>query len=335
MDEALPMILMNKKSKIRHTAVKGNVLYLFLACTLLTLNVAKAQIKSIQFESGSWEQIKARSANENKLIFLDAYAPWCGICKRMDRNVFTSDTVADYFNTNFINARINMESGEGIEIAKQYNVNAYPTLLFIDGQGTVRHGAVGYLGIHELLNLAADAKKPEKQNPGVTNTFKVDEPDTDHADSENLQIGFNISQVHRDFGLGLRFVSPYFMMKMVAFKVGANLQWFEKNDGTETVLKAYQNFQVGMRSRSHIVSHGVSVYGEGGVFVVLPNNDFSSQSIVVGGYGLFGFEFRMVPGFAYFIELGGVGTGATADKVAGKPIYSNGFLTNVGLRLGF
>ena len=35
----------------------------------------------------------------------------------------------------------------------------------------------------------------------------------------------------------------------------------------------------------------------------------------------------------YFIELGGVGTGAKADKIAFKPIYSNGFLIDVGFRV--
>jgi hypothetical protein len=35
---------------------------------------------------------------------------------------------------------------------------------------------------------------------------------------------------------------------------------------------------------------------------------------------------------SYFIELGGIGVGANADKVPGKPIYSNGFLISVGVR---
>ena len=35
----------------------------------------------------------------------------------------------------------------------------------------------------------------------------------------------------------------------------------------------------------------------------------------------------------YFIEMGGVGTGAIAEKSIGKPIYSNGFLLSVGLRV--
>ena len=37
----------------------------------------------------------------------------------------------------------------------------------------------------------------------------------------------------------------------------------------------------------------------------------------------------------YFIEIGGVGSGATADKVVGNPIYANGLMINVGYRYVF
>jgi len=329
------MILMTVNSKFRLRYLRDTALLFFFAYTFLTFNFTHAQSKTIKFESGNWEQIKVRSANENKLIFLDAYASWCGICKKMDKNVFTNDTVADYFNANFINARIDMESGEGLAIAKKYNVNVYPSLLFIDGQGKVVHGAVGGLQPKQFVQLARDAQNPDKQNAGIQQSFDAGDPDAVQSNSNKIEIGFNISQYQKDFGIGLHVVSPYFMMKMVAIKAGANIQWFENSDGIETTLTTYQNIQVGMRSRSNLVSHGISVYGEGGVFIILPHRDFSSQSSVVGGYGVFGFEFRILPGFAYFIELGGVGSGATADKIAGKPIYSNGFLTNVGLKIGF
>ena len=35
----------------------------------------------------------------------------------------------------------------------------------------------------------------------------------------------------------------------------------------------------------------------------------------------------------YFIEIGGVGTGATEDKIVLQPIYSNGFLISSGFRM--
>ncbi|HSI74589.1 MAG TPA: hypothetical protein VK957_01785 [Lunatimonas sp.] len=149
-----------------------------------------------------------------------------------------------------------------------------------------------------------------------------------------LEVGFNLSQYQKDFGFGLHVISPYFIKEKVAIKAGVNLQHLENLNGTETTWTSYQNIQLGIRSRSVIISERVFIYGEAGVVTILPNNEFSSESSVVGGYGLFGFEFRPAQRFSYFIEMGAIGSGATADKLEAKPIYSNGLVTNVGFRVG-
>lgn len=125
----------------------------FLASTIIT----NAQIS---FESTSWSQIKEKAKKENKLIFLDAYTTWCGPCKQMAANTFTDKEVAEYYNTNFINAKIDMEKGEGIDIAKQYEVYCYPNLLFIDGDGKMIHRSGGSLKPAEFIALGKTAQTP-------------------------------------------------------------------------------------------------------------------------------------------------------------------------------
>ena len=44
----------------------------------------------------------------------------------------TNDTVADFYNENFINLKLNMEKDEGLEFAKTQSVRYYPTLLFMN-----------------------------------------------------------------------------------------------------------------------------------------------------------------------------------------------------------
>lgn len=152
--------------------------------------------------------------------------------------------------------------------------------------------------------------------------------------SPKFEIGFNLNEYHADFGVGVHVISPYFLKSRVAVKLGASQQWLEHTKLTETTWTPYQNFQLGLRSRNSVVDEKLYFYGEGGVIAILPNANFSSKSSEFGGYGLFGFEFKSSPRFGYFLELGGVGTGAIADKVTNKPIYSNGFLANVGFRFG-
>ncbi len=149
-----------------------------------------------------------------------------------------------------------------------------------------------------------------------------------------LEIGLNVNQFQNDFGIGVHLISPYFLKSKVAVRAGANFQWFEYFNGTETTWSPYQNIQIGLRGRSEVIEDKIFMYGEGGVLAILPNNEFSNNDTEFGGYGVFGFEFRPITKFAYFIEIGAVGTGAKANKIITSPIYSNGFLMSVGLRIG-
>ena len=132
-------------------------IFIFLL-PLFLLMQQEINAQGIQFEQTTWETILNKASNEGKIIFMDAYAEWCGPCKKMSKDVFTDVKVADYFNANFINVKMDMEKGEGIELAKQYSVRAYPTLLFIDGDGELVHRAVGYHASDAFLDLAGVAQ---------------------------------------------------------------------------------------------------------------------------------------------------------------------------------
>lgn len=119
--------------------------------------------QGISFFEGDWAEIKAESKKTGKPIFMDAYTTWCGPCKMMSSRVFPDDAVGKYYNANFINVKIDMEKGEGIELAKAYTVKAYPTLLFLDAEGEILHTSVGYKDAQALIDLGRDALDPEKQ----------------------------------------------------------------------------------------------------------------------------------------------------------------------------
>lgn len=145
--------------------------------------------------------------------------------------------------------------------------------------------------------------------------------------------GGHIGQYQRDFNLGLNLTSPYFCYKKLAVRARANMAWNEHlNTSNEITWSSYSHVSVGVVSIAGQAGDFVRLYGEGGVLLLFPSEDFSSSSANMGGYGLFGFEFFMYENANYFLEVGGVGTGARADKIAGSPIYSNGLLMNVGFR---
>ena len=65
--------------------------------------------EGIQFFGGNWEEAIETAKKEHKLIFVDAYAEWCGPCKRMAKEVFTQKELGDFFNKYFINVKMDME----------------------------------------------------------------------------------------------------------------------------------------------------------------------------------------------------------------------------------
>lgn len=144
--------------------MKNRIAMIVVMCAVLFSACEKKPVeKTMTFEKGTWKEILAKAKKENKLIFLDAYASWCGPCKWMAANVFTDSTVAAFYNTKFINAKINMEKDEGIELAKTYQVRAYPTLLYISGDGEVIHRICGSMPAEEFIRTGEDALNPDKQ----------------------------------------------------------------------------------------------------------------------------------------------------------------------------
>lgn len=120
--------------------------------------------KGINFIEGEWKKAMAKAKKENKLIFIDAYATWCGPCKRMQQDVFPNPAVAEFFNKNFVNITIDVEKGEGIAFAQTYGVEVLPTLFITDANGKPITYAKGYIPADQLLKFGqfGQSKAPLK-----------------------------------------------------------------------------------------------------------------------------------------------------------------------------
>lgn len=102
---------------------------------LFATTTLSAQDKGVKFEQGTLKELLSKAQAQDKYLFVDVYATWCGPCKYMAGRVFPQEAVGNYFNKTFVNAKFDAEQGEGIEIAKKYGVKGYPTFLILDGTG--------------------------------------------------------------------------------------------------------------------------------------------------------------------------------------------------------
>jgi len=125
---------------------------LFLCSLFISLSSFS---QGINFEHGTWQEVLAKAKKTDKPIFVDIYTTWCGPCKRMSKNVFPLAEVGAAYNKNFICYKIDAEKGEGIEIAKTYQVRSYPTYLFVKANGSLIMKKIGSMPSQNFIGLSA------------------------------------------------------------------------------------------------------------------------------------------------------------------------------------
>ncbi|MEP7195293.1 MAG: DUF255 domain-containing protein [Saprospiraceae bacterium] len=134
-------------------------IYSFSFFAFVTVAGAQEKTEGINFFHGTFKEALDLAKSQDKLIFMDAFTSWCGPCKRMSAYTFPDPKVGEYYNTNFINIKVDMEKEEGPALAKTYSVGSYPTLLYIDGDGKVIFRTAGMRGADEFILLGMDVMK--------------------------------------------------------------------------------------------------------------------------------------------------------------------------------
>ena len=70
---------------------------------------------------------------QNKILFIEAYAPDCHICNSF-KGTFAQPQVGAVYNSNFVNFQLDMNNPDNFNLLKKYKIiiNATPTFLFFD-----------------------------------------------------------------------------------------------------------------------------------------------------------------------------------------------------------
>lgn len=152
--------------------------FLTASALLIFITTFSSFGQGIQFFEGSFEEAKEQAKLENKLIFVDAYTTWCGPCKRLSKNVFPKAEVGSYYNSNFICVKLDMDKKENFDFAKNYMVTAYPTLLYIDGDGKMVHKA---LGGRDVTGFIKEGQKAYLSNPQILEKYQQQYSEGDRA----------------------------------------------------------------------------------------------------------------------------------------------------------
>ncbi|MFM6914940.1 MAG: thioredoxin family protein [Aquirufa sp.] len=83
--------------------------------------------------ASSLQEARAEAIKQNKLLFMEIYAPDCHICNSF-KGVFTQAAVGAVYNKNFVNYQLDIRNPANQMVLKQAGiiVNATPTFVFFE-----------------------------------------------------------------------------------------------------------------------------------------------------------------------------------------------------------
>jgi len=145
----------------------------------------------IDFKQGSLAEIFKLAKDQNKPIMVDVMTDWCVWCVELDNLVYSQPEVYNYSNANQINYKIDAEKGEGIEFAKKYKVEGYPTIIFLDGDGNEIDRIVGYSPVAQFKEYMVDYSKGINTIKDLTARLEKDADDMEANYKMGEKLMFN------------------------------------------------------------------------------------------------------------------------------------------------
>jgi thiol:disulfide interchange protein len=102
---------------------------------------------SVKWEHDYQSALK-RAKAEKKEIFMDLWTEWCGPCLHLQKNVFpTSEAQAALAKVVPFSALVQKKDGtpvaEGTKLSETFKLNAFPTMVILDGNGKELRRQVG------------------------------------------------------------------------------------------------------------------------------------------------------------------------------------------------
>lgn len=115
--------------------------------TIFVFSFCNAQIK---FENNLYTKVLKKAKEQNKLLFVAFCCDRCTPCKMMEDYVYNRKDVGDIYNEKFICWHTNVsQDPDGKKLGEKYNVNCFPTFLWIDPND------------EEMFYKASSSKRPE------------------------------------------------------------------------------------------------------------------------------------------------------------------------------
>ncbi len=132
--------------------MKGFLNLIVLGLFLLICNSISAQ-DEISFFKGSFEQMTAKAASENKCYIVFFTKEHCPPCDRMKEQTFADPEVVTLVTEKTLMYEAEMPEFDAIDLAEKFQVAAYPTLLVFSPRGLKIGEMIGGQSVTSLITF--------------------------------------------------------------------------------------------------------------------------------------------------------------------------------------
>ena len=147
---------------IRKITIPTFIIFLFLG--LSAFNQESSSLTWLKIE-----HVDSHIVKKGKPVMIDLYTSWCGWCKHMDKNTFSSPEVKKYLQENYYVVKFDAERALPIQfrgktygrikdtkynelaVAMLNGKMAFPTIVFLDNKGAYHSTEPGYKTPEQLL----------------------------------------------------------------------------------------------------------------------------------------------------------------------------------------
>lgn len=139
----------------RLTTMAALLVALFPALSCAGNNKTPAAPNTGNFAQSAFKASLEQAQKEEKFIMVDFYTEWCKWCKVLEEKTYPHPDVKKILDQSFVFEQYNPETAPsfthkgktygGMDVAKAFNVRGFPTILFLEKDGTVIGSIPGFV----------------------------------------------------------------------------------------------------------------------------------------------------------------------------------------------
>ncbi len=123
---------------------------------IITVAACRPDDSEMWYE-GDLDSALAEAEARGTQVMVEFYAEWCNWCRRLEADTFSVPEVKSELRA-MVSIRMDAEK-EGADLAKRFEVDSYPMLIFLDSEGNEMDRILGYLPPDDFLRRVQRIRK--------------------------------------------------------------------------------------------------------------------------------------------------------------------------------